>query len=91
MNTTTTNPPLAAVCLECARYHERGHAKTCSKYVPVFETINDWHPETRSLLKRLIFFGFTIVSADCGEGEPMKYPGKITKAFLDECDCCDES
>lgn len=54
-------------------------------------TINDWTPETRSLLKSLIAAGFSIVEGDNGE-EKFQFDGTGNmQAFIDNLTACDES
>ena len=53
--------------------------------------INDWVPETKSLINRLLKNGFIIISGDNGEDE-FAYNGKGKMAeFLDELLACDEA
>jgi hypothetical protein len=51
--------------------------------------INDWKPETRSLLKDLQDAGFELIEGNNGEYE-FKFDGKINK-FIDDLIACDES
>lgn len=53
--------------------------------------INNWVPETKSLVKRLVKNGFIIISGDNGEDEfAFNGTGKMTE-FLDELLACDEA
>lgn len=52
-------------------------------------TINDWRPETKSLVARLVDAGCTIVRGDNGEDE-FKFTGDMD-AFIAELIACDES
>lgn len=51
--------------------------------------LNDWTPETLSLLNALTAAGFTLVSGDNGE-DKFKYNGDL-KAFIANLIACDES
>ena len=53
------------------------------------EVINDWYPETKSPLDRLVAAGCEIVSGDNGE-EKFKFDGDFDK-FIAELTACDES
>lgn len=53
------------------------------------DIINDWTPETKSLLKGLTDAGFTLVSGDNGE-DRFKFDGDLKK-FIDNLTACDES
>lgn len=53
------------------------------------ETINNWAPETRSLLRALRAAGFTIVEGDNGE-DKFKFDGDEAK-FIANLTACDES
>lgn len=52
--------------------------------------INDWTPETKSLLKGLTDAGFTLVSGDNGEDPLFKFDGDLGK-FIDNLTACDEA
>lgn len=52
-------------------------------------TINDWTPETRSLLDSLTKAGFTLYKGDNGE-ETFLYDGDRTK-FIQNLTACDEA
>lgn len=51
--------------------------------------INDWTPETKSLLKGLTDAGFTLVSGDNGE-DRFKFDGNLDK-FIENLIACDEA
>lgn len=51
--------------------------------------INDWYPETKSLLDRLTAAGVTLVGGDNGE-ERFKFDGDLDK-FIGNLTACDES
>lgn len=53
---------------------------------PLTETINDWNPETRSLLRALVRAGFTLDSADNGEGKVKITSEEQALAELTACD-----
>lgn len=60
--------------------------------------INDWEPETRSLLERLVAAGCTLLEGDNGEYKfkfperttPENYPAAVAK-FIEDLTACDES
>jgi hypothetical protein len=52
--------------------------------------INDWTPETRSLLKTLQAHGLTIVKVDNGEDETT-FAGASLADFIAEATACDEA
>ncbi len=53
--------------------------------------INDWKPETRSLISALKSEGFTVHSGNNGEGDDFTPESfKTENAFLDELLACDE-
>jgi hypothetical protein len=52
--------------------------------------INDWTPETRSLLKTLQAHGLTIVKVDNGEAET-PFAGTSLADFIAEATACDEA
>lgn len=51
--------------------------------------LNDWKPETRSLLKALVAAGFTLVEGDNGEFK-FKFKGNLNK-FIENLIACDEA
>jgi hypothetical protein len=56
------------------------------------EMLNDWNPETASLLASLVAQGFTIWGGNNGEGEDFKRGTFATEtAFLEELLACDEA
>lgn len=56
------------------------------------DVINDWYPETRSLLERLENAGFELISADNGEdGRKYNGPGDDMVLFIDTLTACDEA
>lgn len=52
-------------------------------------TINDWEPETRSLLESLVSAGFRLDHGDNGEYE-FQFTGDLAK-FIEHLTACDES
>jgi hypothetical protein len=52
--------------------------------------INDWAPETRSLLKTLTKHGLTILAVDNGE-YTTKRAGITLAKFVEECMACDDA
>lgn len=56
------------------------------------EMINDWNPETASLLASLVAQGFTIYGGNNGEGDTFKRSTFADEAaFLNELLACDEA
>jgi len=56
--------------------------------------LNDWNPETRSLLHSLTTAGFRLVCVDNGEEKikaPAKHSGPEWDNFVAECSACEES
>ena len=53
--------------------------------------INDWMPETRSLINSLIAAGAAIVSGNNGEGEDFPFTPDDVDGFLKELTACDEA
>jgi|SRR5215831_4260092 len=54
------------------------------------ETVNDWTPETKTLLEYLLAAGFEIRSGDNGEEQFKFDPSKLGE-FIDNLTACDES
>jgi len=59
-------------------------------YSWTMKLINDWTPETRSLLKTLQSHGLTIVKVDNGEAETA-FAGASLADFINEATACDEA
>lgn len=53
--------------------------------------INDWEPETASLLAILIKHGFNLLTSVNGEDEPVTYNDEQQKKFLEHLTSCDDS
>lgn len=53
------------------------------------QIINDWEPETRSLLESLVNAGFTLSHGDNGE-DRFKFDGDMPR-FIENLTACDES
>lgn len=53
--------------------------------------INDWAPETESLIETLQKHGLTIVSVDNGDSEPTNFGDVLLDRFIEETMACDEA